>query len=54
MQGPPPGPHGYPADMRPPPKEHFMGMLPGANMPNGKALIKFDITYSNPNTDSLL
>ncbi|KAM3583930.1 hypothetical protein VKS41_003895 [Umbelopsis sp. WA50703] len=34
MQGPPPGPHGYPADMRPPPKEHFMGMLPGANMPN--------------------
>lgn len=34
MQGPPPGPHGYPADMRPPPKEHYMGILPGANMPN--------------------
>ena len=34
-----PTPLGYPSDMRPPPpKEHFMGMLPGANMPNGKDL----------------
>jgi hypothetical protein len=34
MQGPPPG---FPSDMRPPPKEHFMGMLPGASMSNRKS-----------------
>lgn len=35
MQGPPPG---FPADVRPPPNEHFMGMLPGANMSNRELL----------------
>ncbi|KAH8547599.1 hypothetical protein BGW37DRAFT_510111 [Umbelopsis sp. PMI_123] len=37
MQGPPPP--GFPSDMRPPPKEHFMGMLPGANMSNSKFIL---------------
>ncbi|KAI9288267.1 hypothetical protein BC943DRAFT_187723 [Umbelopsis sp. AD052] len=36
MQGPPPP--GFPTDMRPPPKEHFIGMLPGANMSNRQYL----------------
>ncbi|CAO3669034.1 unnamed protein product [Umbelopsis ramanniana] len=35
MQGPPPG---FPSEMRPPPKEHFIGMLPGANMSNRQYL----------------
>ncbi|KAI8577265.1 hypothetical protein K450DRAFT_253015 [Umbelopsis ramanniana AG] len=36
MQGPPPP--GFPSEMRPPPKEHFIGMLPGANMSNRQYL----------------
>lgn len=45
MQGPPPG---FPSEMRPPPKEHFMGMLPGASMSNRKSFNNLFIACFTP------